>query len=277
MKSAAKWLIAGGAFLLDASFLLPFVTVPSASASVSLLQIAGIPYFFLLYLFPAGALTALILALVPTYDDATRKNFLIGQILSLGLAMLLLLVTLAYFVFWSLAGRDPLGIAALFSAGCQNACEVWPGIGFYGLFSGFGLAILGLFGRHLPLFQGIRAFRTSQVMAPVPLPLQAQKTDMAVRSPRLEFQKGELVNQAIQVKGEVFTIGRGRDNDLQLFDPDRNISRVHAQLRFAQDAWFIQDQDSKLGTFVNGKRIKAARLFSGDEIMIGEHIFNFRE
>ena len=85
-----------------------------------------------------------------------------------------------------------------------------------------------------------------------------------------------MADQIILIKGENFSVGRGRDNDLQLQDLDRKISRVHAELRFAQNTWFIQDQGSKIGTFVNGKRVKATRLSSGDEIRIGENTFVFR-
>jgi hypothetical protein len=277
MKSAAKWLIAGGAFLLVIAFFLPVISVASNSARVSLFQIAGIGYLFLLYLFPLGALTTLILALVPAKYRTTRILFLVGQVLSLGLGLLLLVGILAYFVLWSLKQQDPLKLGSILPTACQTACEIWPGIGFFVLLFGFGLAAFGLLVKNFPLFDSFPKQPASRAPVPEVVPPPEEKIDLVVNAPRLEFQKGELANQIITVKGEDFTIGRGRDNHLQLVDPDRKISRVHARLRFAQNAWYIQDQDSKIGTFVNGKRIKATRLNSGDEIKIGEHTFNFRE
>jgi pSer/pThr/pTyr-binding forkhead associated (FHA) protein len=69
-------------------------------------------------------------------------------------------------------------------------------------------------------------------------------------------------------------IGRGAGNHLQL--ADLKASRQHARLRFAQGMWFIQDQNSSGGTFVNGQRIQATRLNPGDQITIGDTAFIFR-
>jgi hypothetical protein len=276
MKSAAKWLIAGGAFILVIVFLLPVISVASTSKSVSLLQIAGVPYLFLLYLFPLGALTTLILALVPANNRTTRNLFLIGQVMGLGLGLLLLVGLLAYFAFWSLNKQDPLKFGSNLLAECQTACEVWPGIGFFVSFLGFGLAIFGLVVKYFPFLEGISKRWASQTVSSEVVSPPEHKVEAVAGGPRLEFKQGELANQTIAVKGDDFSIGRGRDNDLQLVDPERKISRVHARLRFAQNTLFLQDQDSKIGTFVNGKRVKATRLDPGDEIRIGGNSFIFR-
>ncbi len=70
-----------------------------------------------------------------------------------------------------------------------------------------------------------------------------------------------------------FVIGRGELCDLKL--SDSTISRRHSQFRFAQGSWYIQDLSSNRGTFVNGVRINAIRLVSGDTITIGGNIFTF--
>lgn len=70
-----------------------------------------------------------------------------------------------------------------------------------------------------------------------------------------------------------FLIGRGSDCDIQF--TARNVSRRHALIRQSGDDWFIQDQGSAGGTFVNGERVQARRLSSGDQITIGDHTLRF--
>ena len=84
---------------------------------------------------------------------------------------------------------------------------------------------------------------------------------------------GNLPTRRISLPSDYFAIGRGSDNHLQL--PDRTVSRTHALIRLAQGVWFLQDQESSGGTFVNGARTPAARLNDGDEIEIGPFRFVF--
>ena len=69
------------------------------------------------------------------------------------------------------------------------------------------------------------------------------------------------------------TLGRGSKNIVNLNDPA--VSRSHAVLRYANDAWFIQDLNSSGGIIVNGERVSAIRLNHGDEVKIGNQIFVF--
>jgi Zn-dependent metalloprotease/uncharacterized protein YegL len=71
-----------------------------------------------------------------------------------------------------------------------------------------------------------------------------------------------------------YLIGRGTACHLQL--PDLNVSRVHAQLRYSQGAWYIQDRGSTGGTWINGQRVNAAGLHTGDRIQIGATQLEFR-
>jgi hypothetical protein len=71
-----------------------------------------------------------------------------------------------------------------------------------------------------------------------------------------------------------FLIGRGSACDLRL--PDRAVSRRHAVIRFARGRWFLQDQASTHGTFVNGRRVEAAPLNPGDRIAMGDTELEFR-
>lgn len=83
----------------------------------------------------------------------------------------------------------------------------------------------------------------------------------------------EQLGQTCFPVADNFLIGRSRANHLQL--NERSISRQHARLRCAQGAWFIQDQESRLGVYVNGRRVLATRLNPGDQIQIGGYVFEF--
>jgi pSer/pThr/pTyr-binding forkhead associated (FHA) protein len=72
----------------------------------------------------------------------------------------------------------------------------------------------------------------------------------------------------VPVLADGFTIGRGGGNDLNI--PDPSVSRQHARLRYAQGAWFIQDQGSTGGILVNDVPVFASRLNSGDRVSIGK-------
>ena len=62
-------------------------------------------------------------------------------------------------------------------------------------------------------------------------------------------------------------LGRSEDCDLQIIDTA--VSSRHCELRREGREWWILDLNSRNGTIVNGKPVKKQRLFSGDEITIG--------
>jgi hypothetical protein len=68
-------------------------------------------------------------------------------------------------------------------------------------------------------------------------------------------------------------IGRSKDCDIQLVDP--NISRRHAELRQEGTAYWMVDLDSTNGVVVNGRRLKRAKLESGDTITLGSTMLVF--
>jgi Protein of unknown function (DUF3662)/FHA domain len=70
-----------------------------------------------------------------------------------------------------------------------------------------------------------------------------------------------------EVKDRRVVIGRSRDCDIQL--ADANVSRRHAELRQEGASYWIVDLGSTNGLEVNGKRVKRAKLRSGDTITLG--------
>lgn len=69
----------------------------------------------------------------------------------------------------------------------------------------------------------------------------------------------------------------GRDWNCQIVLNDPQSSRVHAEIYHDQDGWWIRDNNSSNGTFVNGQPIDTARLVDGTEFKIGSSLFSFQE
>ncbi|HET8571530.1 MAG TPA: FHA domain-containing protein [Candidatus Limnocylindria bacterium] len=68
--------------------------------------------------------------------------------------------------------------------------------------------------------------------------------------------------------GPINSIGRNVNNTIYV--EDDFASAQHAMLTFRGRSWFIEDQGSTNGTYVNGHRIeRAVALSYGDELMIG--------
>jgi hypothetical protein len=75
--------------------------------------------------------------------------------------------------------------------------------------------------------------------------------------------------------GEGLVVGRQADASLVVDDP--RVSRRHLMLRRARDGWIAEDLGSTNGTYVNGWRIRRARLGAGDVVRIGDTRLRIRE
>ena len=64
-----------------------------------------------------------------------------------------------------------------------------------------------------------------------------------------------------------FTVGRKMDKDLVIADP--RVSRDHALLISENGKFFVEDQRSKHGTFVNGERVDRKQLERNDRLEFG--------
>lgn len=76
-------------------------------------------------------------------------------------------------------------------------------------------------------------------------------------------------NKKISLVAKI-TIGRESDNDIVI--DNKLASRHHAMIQKIKDAYFIKDEDSTNGTFVNGVKIpngKYVKLNPGDKITVG--------
>jgi hypothetical protein len=99
-----------------------------------------------------------------------------------------------------------------------------------------------------------------------PPPPTRQAKQYALRFISGKYQGGEFPlpnNKEIVV---------GRSSELDMVLVEDMVSRRHAKLTVTGDQIFIQDLGSTNGTFVNGEKIKRARLQEGDRILIGTSI-----
>lgn len=85
---------------------------------------------------------------------------------------------------------------------------------------------------------------------------------------RLLLYTDDKITSEIPLGQGTVTIGREKDNDIQL--KDRSVSQHHAKIVTFFKPTYIQDLRSTNGTYVNGKRVMERTLKQGDEIMIGK-------
>jgi hypothetical protein len=65
-----------------------------------------------------------------------------------------------------------------------------------------------------------------------------------------------------------FEVGRARDNDLVLLDPEA--SRTHARFESRNGIVYVDDLQSSNGTFLNGRRVtESIEVREGDRIDVG--------
>jgi hypothetical protein len=69
----------------------------------------------------------------------------------------------------------------------------------------------------------------------------------------------------------------GRSPDCEIFLDDVTVSRNHAVLLERDGDFFVHDQGSLNGTFVNRRRIDNVKLENGDEVQIGKYRLTFVE
>jgi serine phosphatase RsbU (regulator of sigma subunit) len=84
--------------------------------------------------------------------------------------------------------------------------------------------------------------------------------------PALVFVQGNE-QKNIVLNRNPFSVGRKVDKDLVIADP--RVSRDHAQIVLEEDGFYLVDQGSKHGTYVNGERIARQKLERNDRLEFG--------
>ena len=115
-----------------------------------------------------------------------------------------------------------------------------------------------LFGFARSLYRDLRTAEASQAAARVGLGRLR-----VVESPQGEPPVGLTISL-----GPINSLGRNVNNSI--FVEDDFASANHAMLTFRGRSWFIEDQGSTNGTWVNGHRIdRPVALSYGDEVAVG--------
>jgi len=104
-----------------------------------------------------------------------------------------------------------------------------------------------------------------QPKAPAPTTLRPARTYV------LRFISGKYQGGEFPIVAEKQIIV-GRSSDLDMVLVEDMVSRKHARIQMQQDQIWIEDLGSTNGTFVNGEKIKRARLKEGDRVLIGTSI-----
>lgn len=83
---------------------------------------------------------------------------------------------------------------------------------------------------------------------------------------------GTLAGRSFDLESGFLTIGRG-DNCSIRFDPlgERIASKQHAFIEAKVDGYYLTDNNSTNGTFLNGASVTSAKLSSGDQIQFGRN------
>jgi len=98
--------------------------------------------------------------------------------------------------------------------------------------------------------------------------------DVGVKGPALVVRSGGgRAGETFHPAGERTAIGRSPD--CEIFLDDVTVSRQHALLVERDGQFYIQDEGSLNGTFLNRSRIESAQVDDGDEIQIGKYRLTF--
>jgi FHA domain-containing protein/zinc ribbon protein len=124
------------------------------------------------------------------------------------------------------------------------------------------------------LQKGEPAVETTQTLAPEDVAELAEHHDLGLEGPALVVRAGGgRAGESFRPAGERTRIGRSPDCDI--FLDDVTVSRNHAVLVEENGSFFVEDQGSLNGTFVNRRRIDRAPLEEGDELQVGKYRMTF--
>jgi pSer/pThr/pTyr-binding forkhead associated (FHA) protein len=92
---------------------------------------------------------------------------------------------------------------------------------------------------------------------------------------RVFVTTGADIDKPFDFNAEVISVGRSTDNDIQLHD--QFASHNHLKIYRKDEKWYLQDLNSRNGTFVNGKRVIPGERFEvseGFSIVVGMSVLS---
>ena len=106
-------------------------------------------------------------------------------------------------------------------------------------------------------------------------PSEGTRKDVSYGFPILEVAKGPMKGEVFKLTS--FPVSIGRDPACDLFLNNRTVSRLHACIEEEKGDYFIQDEASMNGTWLNGKVVGRSDLQDGDHLQIGTFHLVFRK
>lgn len=133
------------------------------------------------------------------------------------------------------------------------------------------LLATGMINARPDVLAGANALTSSSQPAAADPPIPAPPHNIIVpgEGPRLLVFPPDAPEQLYPFGGEVMSLGRGRNNDVQIKN-DGKISRYHCRIFRRGDEFIIEDNKSSNGTMVDGKLVTRQRLDGGEQVQIGE-------
>lgn len=89
----------------------------------------------------------------------------------------------------------------------------------------------------------------------------------------LRVYSGDALRDTIELTSDRFTIGRSKDNDLVL--DSSGVSSHHATIVREDETYFVEDNNSTNGVFVNKARVQRSELKYWDEIQVYDYVLKF--
>ena len=118
------------------------------------------------------------------------------------------------------------------------------------------------------------AAETTQALTPQEITDLGGVEELGLEGPALVVRAGGgRAGESFRPAGARTRIGRSPDCDI--FLDDVTVSRNHAVLVEEEGKFFVEDQSSLNGTFVNRRRIDRAPLEEGDELQVGKYRLTF--
>ena len=98
--------------------------------------------------------------------------------------------------------------------------------------------------------------------------------EVGLKGPALVVRSGGgRTGETFQLEDDRTTIGRSPD--CGIFLDDVTVSRRHAVIVKRDERFFIEDEGSLNGTFLNRRRIESAELHDDDELQVGKYRLTF--
>jgi len=101
---------------------------------------------------------------------------------------------------------------------------------------------------------------------------QVQKRQRPPLAVKFISAVGSTDEELIFTQQQIFI---GRDPSCECHVPHETVSSRHTRIFYEQGQWWVDDMESRNGTFLNQNQVTTATvLTSGDEIRCGEVVFN---